>query len=91
MGDTDTWLVCIGASAGGLRALTSFLKGAVGPEASPWCGVFVQHLAKGTESMLAELLERRTSLEVVEAQTGGARSARCALRRTAWHAGARRR
>ncbi|MBI1186617.1 MAG: PAS domain-containing protein [Alphaproteobacteria bacterium] len=61
-------IVGIGASAGGLEAFQAFLEAA-----SPDAGVgyvLVQHLDPNHESMLAELLRRRTSMPVRQAENG---------------------
>lgn len=58
-------VVGVGASAGGLKALTSFFA-AVHP-ASGSVYVVIQHLDPTHEAMLAELLQRVTPLPVVEA------------------------
>ena len=61
-------IVGIGASAGGLEALETFL----GRVPSP-CGaafVIVQHLDPSHKGMLVELLQRRTGLTVLEASDG---------------------
>ncbi len=54
----------LGASAGGLEALETFLRGV--PEASGLAFVVVQHLDPTHEALLGELLQRKTRLPVVE-------------------------
>lgn len=63
-------VVGIGASAGGLEALEQFFSHV--PEGSGLAYVVVQHLAPQHASMLAELLGRRTTMQVVEAKDGAA-------------------
>ncbi len=58
-------VIGLGASAGGLEALTSFFS-AVSPESGA-VYVVVQHLDPTHAAMLAELLQRVTALPVVEA------------------------
>ena len=61
-------VVAIGASAGGLEALRSFL-GAVDPHTDK-CFVVAQHLAPGHESLLSELLARAVPLPVEQIVSG---------------------
>ena len=64
---TPPFLVAaIGASAGGLEAF-SRVVGEI-PADAPLALVLVQHLAREQQSLLAELLARRTALTVVEAR-----------------------
>jgi two-component system CheB/CheR fusion protein len=58
-------IVAIGASAGGLEAVTELLE-----NLSPDTGmafVYVQHLTPDRKSMLTEILQRKTSMKVFEA------------------------
>ena len=55
-------IVGIGASAGGLEALTLFLKGV--PEQSGMACIIVQHLDPTREGLLVELLSSATSMTV---------------------------
>lgn len=59
----DLWVVGVGASAGGLEALSLFLHGL--PEV-PDRAVFIiaQHLAPHAKSMLVELLRKQTKLPI---------------------------
>ncbi|MEQ8316320.1 MAG: chemotaxis protein CheB [Phycisphaerales bacterium] len=68
MGTTMTQrvVVGVGASAGGLHAFSSLLESI--PPDLPVAWVFVQHLDPTHESMMAELLSRKTKLRVKEAQ-----------------------
>ena len=59
-------IVGVGASAGGLEAFTALLKEL--PADSGLALVFAQHLAPAHESMLAEILQRATSMPVAEAR-----------------------
>ncbi|WP_136686099.1 CheR family methyltransferase [Falsirhodobacter xinxiangensis] len=61
-------VVGIGASAGGLEALRDMLAAVHVP--SRMCFVVVQHLDPTHESMLAQLLDRHTALEVSQAEGG---------------------
>lgn len=64
----DATIIAIGASAGGLHALGTLL-GAL-PTSLPVPVVVVQHLDPKHPSHLAEILQRRCSLEVRQAQDG---------------------
>jgi two-component system, chemotaxis family, CheB/CheR fusion protein len=61
-------IVGMGASAGGLEALTSFFNNM--PADSHMAFVLVVHLDPGHTSMMPELLKRHTSMDVIEAQNG---------------------
>lgn len=61
-------IVGIGASAGGLEAITALLKEL--PADTGMAFVLVQHLAPTHESMLSELLARETSMPVHEITDG---------------------
>lgn len=61
-------IVGIGASAGGLEAITALLQEL--PSTTGMAFVFVQHLAPTHESMLTELLARETSMPVKEITDG---------------------
>ncbi|MEM9691769.1 MAG: chemotaxis protein CheB, partial [Myxococcota bacterium] len=61
-------LVAVGASAGGLEALTQLLRAA--PEGTGMTFVVVQHLSPDYKSMMVELLDRRTTLTVKKAEDG---------------------
>jgi len=65
----DFFIVGIGASAGGLKALHSFLSSA--PEQADFALVFVQHLSRDHKSRLPELLlSREPGLAVMEIDDG---------------------
>ncbi len=61
-------IVGMGASAGGLEALTSFFNNM--PSDSHMAFVLVVHLDPGHASMMPELLKRHTAMDVIEAQDG---------------------
>ena len=61
-------IVGMGASAGGLEALTSFFNNM--PADSHMAFILVLHLDPGHVSMMPELLKRHTSMDVIEAQNG---------------------
>jgi two-component system chemotaxis response regulator CheB len=67
-GDGDFDVVAMGASAGGFNALSRLL----GPLPQEFgCGILVvQHLSPDHRSVLAELLERKTTLRVHQAADG---------------------
>jgi two-component system chemotaxis response regulator CheB len=62
-------VVAIAASAGGLNALTKVLSDL--PSDFPAALVVVQHLDPRHRSLMASILDRRTSLQVEEAGEGG--------------------
>ena len=61
-------IVAIGASAGGLEALTSFINAL--PADTGMAFIIVQHLDPHHESMMAELLAEHTSMTVLAAAEG---------------------
>ena len=63
-------IVGIGASAGGLAAFVAFFSG-LPTESDPGMAfVLVQHLAPDHDSLLAELIQRATRMQVVEVTDG---------------------
>lgn len=68
-------VVGLGASAGGLEAFQAFLGAA--PTDAGVAYVLVQHLDPNHESMLAELLARRTSMPVCQISDGMALEPNC--------------
>nr|WP_315429493.1 chemotaxis protein CheB [uncultured Albidiferax sp.] len=71
-------IVGIGASAGGLAAFEAFFSG-MPPHKEPGMAfVLVQHLAPDHTSMLTELLQRHTRLQVIEVQDGMVVKINCA-------------
>jgi two-component system, chemotaxis family, protein-glutamate methylesterase/glutaminase len=69
-------IVALAASAGGLNALTHVLGKL--PAAFPAALVVVQHLDRRHRSVMADILRRRSSIEVQEAREGDALQAGCA-------------
>ena len=61
---TDFSIVGIGASAGGLEALSAFLCNV--PEDSGLAYVIVQHMEKNSKRILVELLQSATTMKVVQ-------------------------
>ena len=61
-------VVGIGASAGGLEAITEFVT-AMRPD-SGMAFVFIQHLPPERESMIAEILSRKTKMPVYQVEDG---------------------
>jgi two-component system chemotaxis response regulator CheB len=66
--DSDLKIVALATSAGGLSALRELFSHL--PEDFPAAIVVVQHLSPDYRSMLAEILERHTSLRTRQAQEG---------------------
>ena len=60
--------VALAASAGGLAALTTIVTGL--DDSFPTPILVVQHLDRRHRSLMAEMLSRRTSLDVTEALDG---------------------
>ncbi len=63
-------IVCVGASAGGLQAVTEFLNRLPKKANGSLTVILAQHLSPTYKSRLSELLARETNLEVAEAQSG---------------------
>ncbi|GFE85179.1 hypothetical protein GCM10011488_01330 [Steroidobacter agaridevorans] len=61
-------IVGIGASAGGLEAISEILGGL--PSHPGVAIIVVQHLDRARDSLLSEILRRRTNLPVIEARDG---------------------
>jgi two-component system CheB/CheR fusion protein len=59
-------IVCIGASAGGLEAITEFLINI--PPDTGMAFIYVQHLSPDHESILASILSRSTAMKVHQAK-----------------------
>lgn len=66
--DSSFEIVAMAASAGGLTALTQVLAGL--PEQFPAAIVVVQHLDPRHRSLMADILSRRTAVEVRQAEEG---------------------
>jgi two-component system, chemotaxis family, CheB/CheR fusion protein len=58
-------VVAIGASAGGLEAISAFLKSL--PAHTGMAYVYIQHLDPSHESMLTDILARHTKMKVTQA------------------------
>lgn len=65
---TLPFIVCLGASAGGLEAISDFLEGF--DHKPPMAFVVIQHLSPDYRSLLAELLAKHTTMEVIRAHDG---------------------
>ena len=61
--EKEFWVIGVGASAGGLEALSSFFRSL--PENPNAAFIVAQHLAPHAKSMMVELLSRQTKLPVV--------------------------
>ncbi|MEZ6102254.1 MAG: chemotaxis protein CheB [Pirellulaceae bacterium] len=66
--DAPTYIVGIGASAGGLESLEAFFDNA--PIQSGMAYVVVQHLSPDFRSLMDELLARHTSMRIVKVEDG---------------------
>ena len=64
--DTSYFLVGVGASAGGLEAIKTFL--APIPANCPHSFIFIQHMSPDYKSVMGELLSRETSLTIAEVE-----------------------
>lgn len=63
-------IVGIGASAGGLAAFEAFFNGIPADKDSDMAFVLVQHLAPDHKSMLTEIIQRYTRMQVFEVEDG---------------------
>ena len=63
-------VVGIGASAGGLAAFSAFFAGMPSDRELGMAFVLVQHLAPDHESLLTELIQRNTRMQVFEVEDG---------------------
>jgi two-component system CheB/CheR fusion protein len=68
--ETSFPVVGIGASAGGLAAFEAFFSAMPSDPASGMAVVLVQHLAPDHKSILTELLQRHTRMQVYEVEDG---------------------
>lgn len=66
--EEQSWIVAVGASAGGLEPLQQFFSGMRAPTRAAF--VVIQHLAPDHRSMMTELLGRHAHLPVSEAVAG---------------------
>jgi two-component system CheB/CheR fusion protein len=64
--DTSFFLIGIGASAGGLDAIKSFLSPF--PADCPHSFVFIQHISPDYKSLMGELLRRETALKIAQVE-----------------------
>jgi two-component system CheB/CheR fusion protein len=62
---SNSWVVGVGSSAGGLEALMTFVSHL--PANSPASYIFAQHLPPHLSSMMVELLSRDSKLPIVAA------------------------
>ncbi|MGB6297208.1 MAG: chemotaxis protein CheB [Rivularia sp. (in: cyanobacteria)] len=74
-GDKNFIVVGIGASAGGLRALEEFFENM--PSDSGAAFVVIQHLSPDFKSLMKEILERHTKMQVYRAEDGIALKTNC--------------
>lgn len=65
---TETWIIGIGASAGGLEALSTLVSNLTPEFSTPI--IIAQHLAPRAKSMMVELLQRQSARPVVSAING---------------------
>ena len=68
MSKNDIIAIGIGASAGGLEALQAFIKNL--PASSNMAYIIAQHLSPTYKSLMVELLQKGTELEVLAATDG---------------------
>ncbi len=61
-----SYIAGIGASAGGLEALTSFFENA--PANTGFAFVILQHLSPDHKSLMVEILSKHTQMKVREAE-----------------------
>ena len=62
---SNTQIVCIGASAGGMEAIHELFDHL--PEDTGFSFIVIQHLSSDHKSLMAELLSKHTTMKVVEA------------------------
>ncbi|MCJ7764590.1 MAG: chemotaxis protein CheB, partial [Thiovulaceae bacterium] len=75
--DLDFPIVGIGASAGGLQAFEDFFNGMPADTDPNMAFILVQHLDPNHKSMLAELIQRCTHMQVFEVEDGMEIEANC--------------
>ena len=75
---TDVLVVGIGASAGGLAAFEAFFSAMPADTEPGMAFVLVQHMAPDHESLLAELIRRRTRMQVLQVEHGMLVQTNCA-------------
>jgi two-component system CheB/CheR fusion protein len=71
-------IVGIGASAGGLAAFEAFFSGMPADGSPGMAFVLVQHLAPDHKSLLTDLIQRRTRMQVFEVEDGMVVQVNCA-------------
>src|SRR5688500_14213204 len=62
--DIDHQIVCIGASAGGMEAIHELFDNM--PQNTGFAFIVIQHLSSDHKSLMAELLSKHTTMNVVE-------------------------
>lgn len=62
------YYVCLGASAGGLEAIESFIQSL--PKDNNIAVIIIQHLSPNYKSMMVEILSKKTKIPVHEARNG---------------------
>ena len=68
MSNKPSYIVGVGASAGGLEAIEEFFKNT--PNDTKMAFVVIQHLSPTHKSMMVELLSRHTEMQVMRAEDG---------------------
>lgn len=63
-----SYIIGIGASAGGLEAITAFFENAPGNTAFSY--IIIQHLSPDHKSLMSDLLSKHTLMKVAEAEDG---------------------
>jgi two-component system CheB/CheR fusion protein len=63
---SDHYIVCIGASAGGMEAIHELFDNM--PQNTGFSFIVIQHLSSDYKSLMAELLSKHTTMNVVEAK-----------------------
>lgn len=64
--DHDHYIVCIGASAGGMEAIHELFDNM--PQNTGFSFIVIQHLSSDHKSLMADLLSKHTTMNVVEAK-----------------------
>ncbi|HYC85326.1 MAG TPA: chemotaxis protein CheB, partial [Chryseosolibacter sp.] len=67
-GKDDHYIVCIGASAGGMEAIHDLFDNM--PQDTGYSFIVIQHLSSEYKSLMAELLAKHTTMNVAEAADG---------------------
>lgn len=66
--NSPSYVVAVGASAGGLEAIESFFTHV--PEGVPFAFVVIQHLSPDYKSLMVEILSKKTTMPVYRAEDG---------------------